>query len=799
MIDPSIISRFKKEKFLRELSEDDFRDLVVRPVFLKSGFKDGRDFCGADEEGKDCLFVETNSLGQNLFYVVQTKKGTLNMTKKASSNITTAVTQLKTALATRITLTETKQKVFSNFAMLCASGKINDKARRYICEEVNDTRILFSDIDSLIPMIDKSYPELWYGIDAHKMPYLRSLKNSLIQFNENMVLSDSISINQKLTAVTNEIYVPLKVSFTSYRLRRHKGQTLREPKIEEIPAEVLLASKKNLILILGDAGAGKSTILRRIAFICCEQSISQEKQLTIPILLRAMDVYKSEKTLIDICAEETQRIAAAKSACFTAEDLSQGRVVVLIDALDEVADENERKKILANIDSFVNTYQNCKVLLTSRDYTYLKDLKELTRYEDFRLTSFSLNQAKIMVEKLIKGKSLPKEAIQEIVRKIQGVHGVDLSPLLVTVFVATSDISRKDIPANITELFKKYTEMMLGRWDISKGLSQQYQFPVKDFLLKKMAYEMHSRRATFITEKECLSIFDSELKKIGRKEAEISVLIKEVVHRSGLFRCFNDKIEFRHLLLQEFFAGRGIPSPELLSGLITKQWWQRAIIFYFGENPGESKTLNMVVDKLITLTPRERFQASVTAGLSLQACYLVQVTTKLEFFKWVIKGLSVVKMDLLSNHGTTEQRYPLTQFILYYLFGRDSVASDILEDHSGKIIDDVIKTEVDEEQKEMLMFWLIVGLIEGGFIANAERLLKGFKPKDTRLLLALHLGCYYIEKLRVSTNEQKEIANRICAQIAPKIANLRLKLIDEFKSELLEVQQGEVKSLDKKV
>ena len=60
-----------------------------------------------------------------------------------------------------------------------------------------------------------------------------------------------------------------------------------------------------------------------------------------------------------------------------------------------------------------------------------------------------------------------------------------MNRLLVTVFVATTDYSRKDIPANITELFKKYTEMMLGRWDASKGLAQQYQAPLKDFVLPK--------------------------------------------------------------------------------------------------------------------------------------------------------------------------------------------------------------------------------------------------------------------------------------------------------------------------
>jgi len=104
------------------------------------------------------------------------------------------------------------------------------------------------------------------------------------------------------------------------------------------------------------------------------------------------------------------------------------------------------------------------------------------------------------------------------------------------------------------------------------------------------------------------------------------LLIKEALYRSGLFRIFEDRIEFRHLLLQEFFAGRGIASSEIIPTLIKDQWWQRAIIFYFGENPGDSKSLELIAETVTTINPQERFQSAVTVGLSIQACYLYETT-----------------------------------------------------------------------------------------------------------------------------------------------------------------------------
>ena len=56
-----------------------------------------------------------------------------------------------------------------------------------------------------------------------------------------------------------------------------------------------------------------------------------------------------------------------------------------------------------------------------------------------------------------------------------------------------------DIPENITELFKKYTELMLGLWNRSKTVGQQLESPVKDMLLCRIAYEMHAERLTSIS------------------------------------------------------------------------------------------------------------------------------------------------------------------------------------------------------------------------------------------------------------------------------------------------------------
>lgn len=112
-IDPRAISLFRKQRHLQALTEDDFRDLVLRPLLLRKGFQDGRDTCGPTEQGKDCYFITHDKFDIRLIYAVQTKRGHITMSRKAKDNANEAVTQLRTALEAPIVLLRAYPKTSS--------------------------------------------------------------------------------------------------------------------------------------------------------------------------------------------------------------------------------------------------------------------------------------------------------------------------------------------------------------------------------------------------------------------------------------------------------------------------------------------------------------------------------------------------------------------------------------------------------------------------------------------------------------------------------------------------------------
>lgn len=794
-IKPEIISRFKKEAYLLKLSEDNFRDNVIRPLFLRWGLKDGRDLCGPTEKGKDVVFIQKTQWNVDEIIAVQTKKGSLNLSKKKSTNVTEAITQLRTALETRIFFIATREKKLPAKVFLCTSGKINEAAKIHITNEIKDTRLLFLDSDDIITLIDQHIPELWLGIDAELMPYLRSIKQNIESNSSFFSNSDILSGGALSDSATDDMFIPLKLHRTVLKLKKQSGRMTRVPTFEEIPIVGLLSRKENVLLIQGDAGAGKSTALRRIMYVLANKGIEGNKKFFIPVLLRANNekLLDENYSFVEICIEETKRITNSINPSISNDNLKNGDVIILIDALDEVSCDEDREIVLKKILDFSNNYSKCKVVITSRNIPFLSKNEEMKKILSYSISPINFTDIDRILKRFEKKQALTKEGAKEIMRRLQQIHGMELNPLLVTIFAATSDYNRKDIPANITELFKKFTEMMLGRWDEAKKLEQQYHAPLKDFLLCKIAFEMHSRKNTSILISEFKYFIKKELISRGHK-GNVDQLTDEILNRSNLFRFQDDKIEFRHFLLQEFFAGRGIPSKDYLKTIIYDLWWQRAIVFYFGQNPDESTGLVEIMECSTISSRKDIFTASLTIGLALQAAYLIKIDIKSKLLESVIRGISLGKDDVVIKIG--RNNHPLMNFISYYLIGRDSVACNFLSEQVDDIITNFNNLNPSKDEYEVFMFWLIIGLIESGALDVAENYVKKFKPKDARFLLAIHLGCFLTHNLRITSKESKRIAENIMRRLEERITKLREEFLEEYKSELIELKMGEIVAIE---
>lgn len=794
-LNPKTIPLFKKQNFLKSFSEDDFRDQIVRPLYLLKGLEHGKDVCGPTEDGKDCYFFGKDAFRPRILYAIQTKRGDIKMSSSHRENVAVVAAQLQTALTTPVRDLVTKEKLFPDCVVLVVSGEVNDKAQTHIVEQVKDPRVMFIDCNQLINEIDQLMPEIWYGIDTKTVPYLRRLRQDLEARSDFIDVSELGVDNSRGFPSTDDSYIQLYLHRYSEKVTREHGHVKRVPDIEQIPIQDVLQRSERLILISGEAGSGKTHSLRRIAIVLIDKAFQEKGSPDIPVFISAAELARNNDRILDDVARHAARLNPDGSWPFSKESLDLGNVTVLIDGFDEVAVPELRESLLERLAAFHAQYPRCRIILTSRDHTFLHETTQRVPFVRFHISPINFNQTKRLVERLSRGKSLSTDATNELLRRLENVHGLELNPLLVTVFVSTSDYQRQDIPANITELFKKFTEMMLGRWDQSKGLAQQFHAPLKDFLLSQLAFTMHRAKSVSIALAAAEEIIANELRERGH-ETEVSQLFEEIVYRSGLIRIVDGELQFRHLLLQEFFAGRCDFSSELLHLIISDPWWMRAIVFHFGENPDNHTKLRGLIQAVGTLNGGDLYQAAITTGLALQACYLTKTADKLDILKWTVHALASTRADFTAHLEKTKNRTPILSFIEYYVFARDSVGAKVI-----KQVTEIVEAEDEAEGTpaelhDARMFWCIAGLLESGQLDEAKELIHKYKPSDPYFMLALDITCFHVWKLQECTKEKKKLAENMHADLTKRIGWLRDELLQEMRTYLLELRSGELKSLD---
>ena len=680
--DPHLnIPASEKIKRLSRMSEQDFRDVVVRPLFLTLGYHDGRELHGADEEGKDLLFVEEDRLREKRIVCVQTKKGKITMAAKQSENIQNIVTQLRVALNTRVSRIESKQQYYPDEVILCASGIINVKAQRHIASELQrDRQIKFLDGQSIVNLIDTECPHLWQGISVDIFAHYDTIRKH-VEYNTSDIIDPG--------AANDSTFVQL----TLYRqkrtpVRRH-GQVTSHLEFEELRTHDLINRAPDTLLIVADAGSGKSTALWRVAY-----DIVRHNQGTghrIPLLVFARDLAEemsSCEQLIDELYRLSSEFSATKEKLFRQEDMHEGRITLLVDGIDEISDPTVRHSIVNMLCEFRRLYPRCTLIATTRpDSTTTEHFKNrgVTIYN---IAPISWRQVKSIIEQVLSNRRFSKTQLDSVtagahnvLRQIEEVHGFQITPLLATVYAASADYSRSDIPANITELFKKYTELMLGRWDEQKGLSQQYRAPLKDFILRQIGYEMHRSRQLHVSREWFGKAVRDRLAERGHR-METREIEDELLNRSRLLRRRREGIGFAHVLLQEFFAGRSMPSDAVVTYL-DDPWWTKPIVFFYGDNPERADHLSRV-QKAVMKRSEQNPLSYRAIGLALQASYLSVLTDKLEIWSNVILKLSEVMATFLDD-SEQENRFRITDMTFAYLRLRDAVAFSSLSDPNIRV------------------------------------------------------------------------------------------------------------------
>ncbi|MFM7716093.1 MAG: NACHT domain-containing protein, partial [Microcystis sp.] len=153
--------------------------------------------------------------------------------------------------------------------------------------------------------------------------------------------------------------------------------------------------KYRRLVVKGAPGSGKSMLLKYLALSYSEGRLKNLSDRPVPILLELnrlneanLTVEKLEQHLVEAC----DRHNFPKATRFISQCLKDGRLLLLLDGLDEVS-SSVRSSVVQCLKDFLELqkYKECPVIITCRTAVYNNEFVNITE-ETLEIDEFSDQQ-----------------------------------------------------------------------------------------------------------------------------------------------------------------------------------------------------------------------------------------------------------------------------------------------------------------------------------------------------------------------------------------------------------------------
>lgn len=341
----------------------------------------------------------------------------------------------------------------------------------------------------------------------------------------------------------NEFYQPLYIKQEG----KYTSQRISTKSVKQ------LLDKWNYITIIGNAGSGKSTIVKYLYTNC----FTEGYKIPIKIELRYLNEYSG--SICDYIFKEIFRFQKLGISDTIVDRMLGGdNFIFFFDGYDEL-NSIIKSKTTKDIDSFVEKYSNNKYIITSRPFTNI-DLQPL--FVNFYVCDLDDNEVADFVRKQIAfGENELAEKIIKAINKDENrsYRSFLSNPLLLSMFILTFQ-SYSEIPQKRSEFYDQVFDTLFSIHDsVSKlayvreklsGLAKDefedvlQLFSFLSFFEEKFIFSRNylTDKLDFIKSKKKNLKFDND-KFIEDLQIAIGILNKE-----GL------EYTFPHRSLQEYFA-----------------------------------------------------------------------------------------------------------------------------------------------------------------------------------------------------------------------------------------------------
>ncbi|MEO1763477.1 MAG: NACHT domain-containing protein, partial [Cyanobacteria bacterium J06629_18] len=510
-------------------------------------------------------------------------------------------------------------------------------------------------------------------------------RQTLERDNHRRLTTNPLTSADGVTFALDEVYVPLGLVKRNQRERRGgdvhpgKGSQLYESEDGDVSeyfsldefVRLLQLKENNRIAILGEPGAGKTTLLQKIATCLADNTDF------LPIWVSLADL--QGKNLEDYLIEDWLKTATRKRRISPemeddfCEQFNQGRVWLLLDAVDEMAIESSLA--LSKIADYLKSWvADASVVITCRLNVWDAGKNALSDFDTFRNLNFTYgnpNHSDLMGQ-FIKcwfqqnpelGENLRTELEQPSRRRIRDAVK---NPLRLALMCRIWGLRRGGLPNTRAMLYEKFVEAIY-EWKQDKFPTTSTQRTQLNQALGKLALMAIANEKTKFRLRHR---FVCEI--LGAPDEGMFQLALQLgwLNQVGISEAQGEKVyAFYHPTFQEYFAALAIddysfflnsspssPSTPSPSFPIFEYQWKEVILLWLGRDDISQENKEKFIKNLI------EFEDGCGGFYSYQAYFLaaeaIAEFADCSFSESILKQL--IKLRFGYYHPTQRRwwRYP---------------------------------------------------------------------------------------------------------------------------------------------
>ncbi|MBB3560147.1 hypothetical protein FHX06_001458 [Rhizobium sp. BK512] len=336
------------------------------------------------------------------------------------------------------------------------------------------------------------------------------------------------------------------------------------------------------IALLALPGGGKTLLLKRLAVAYADENRRTNSNDFLPdldiypVLIRCREWREHIARPIPFILKNISNITGQSGLDNFYEALlpllKAGKVVLLVDGLDEIHSDADRATFAENLEKFLDDFKKIRLVVTSREAGFglvaptvarFCDRWRLAPLDDVTISSLCVHWHKLMAGESVEAADDAAEVSERLLQN-PALRRLAENPLLLTMLLVVKHGAGR-LPPDRVSLYSRAVEVLLDTWNI-KG---HEALNIKEALpqLSYVAYELMRRGKQTATQSELISLLEEAREKVPRikmyaKDSPVDFL-RRVELRSSLLMEAGYQLEgsrpvpfyqFRHLTFQEYLA-----------------------------------------------------------------------------------------------------------------------------------------------------------------------------------------------------------------------------------------------------